>query len=417
MQENGLDRLRAMLYKTGMKRIYSEIIQEHLHGNRQMIFIAGPRQVGKTTVARHAQGELGCYVNWDNQADRKVILKGPDAIATHCDLAILREKRGIIVFDEIHKYAKWKSFLKGFFDAYGDQCKVIVTGSGRLDIYKKGGDSLSGRYFLYRMHPQSVAEILDPVLFETEIRQPSAIPPVNFETLLQYGGFPEPYLANNKRFYNRWKRLRLDLLFREELRDLTRIQEIGQVQVMARILQYQAGQLVNYSNLANEINVSVDTVRRWVATLESLYYCFSVRPWLRNIPKSLRKQPKIFLWDWSAIKNDGSKHENFVASHLLKAVHWWTDIGLGEYDLYYLRDKGKREVDFLVTRDDAPWFLVEVKTSGRQSLNKNLFYFQEKTEAQHAFQVVFDLEYIAQDCFSVIKPVIVPASTFLSQLV
>lgn len=106
-----------------------------------------------------------------------------------------------------------------------------------------------------------------------------------------------------------------------------------------------------------------------------------------------------------------------MASHLLKAVHWWTDIGLGEYDLYYLRDKGKREVDFLVTRDDAPWFLVEVKTSGRQSLNKNLFYFQEKTGAQHAFQVAFDLEYIAQDCFSVIKPVIVPATTFLSQLV
>ena len=161
MQENGLDRLRAMLYKTGMKRIYSEIIQEHLHGNRQMIFIAGPRQVGKTTVARHAQGERGCYVNWDNLADRKVILKGPDAMATHCDLALLREKRSIIVFDEIHKYAKWKSFLKGFFDVYGDQCRIIVTGNGRLDIYKKGGDSLSGRYFLYRMHPQSVAEILD----------------------------------------------------------------------------------------------------------------------------------------------------------------------------------------------------------------------------------------------------------------
>jgi len=121
-------------YKTAMKRIYSEIIQEHLHKNHQMIFIAGPRQVGKTTVARLAQGERGCYVNWDNLADRKILLKGPDAMATHCGLSLLREERGFIVFDEIHKYAKWKSFLKGFFDVYGDQYKIIVTGSGRLDV-------------------------------------------------------------------------------------------------------------------------------------------------------------------------------------------------------------------------------------------------------------------------------------------
>jgi len=417
MQENGLYGLGLILYKTGMKRIYSEIIEEHLHSNRQMIFIAGPRQVGKTTVARLVQGERGCYVNWDNLADRKILLKGPDAMATHCGLSLLREESVLIVFDEIHKYAKWKSFLKGFFDIYGDQCKILVTGSARLDVYKKGGDSLLGRYFLYRMHPQSVAEIFEPVLLETEIRKPGSIPQDKLDTLLQYSGFPEPYLANNRRFYNRWQRMRLDLLFREELRDLTRIQEVGQVQVLAKILQYQASQSVNYSNLANEINVSVDTVCRWIATLESLYYCFSVRPWFRNIPKSLRKQPKIFLWDWSGIKNDGARHENFVASHLLKAVHWWTDIGLGEYHLYYLRDKEKREVDFLVTRDDIPWFLVEVKTSGKQSLNKNLFYFQKKTGAQHAFQVAFDLEFIAQDCFSVKKPVIVPATTFLSQLV
>ena len=211
--------------------------------------------------------------------------------------------------------------------------------------------------------------------------------------------------------------MKLELMFREELRDLTRIQEIGQIEVMAEILLHQVGQPVNYSNLADDINVSVDTVRRWTSTLESLYYCFLIRPWFRNVPKSLRKQPKIYLWDWSSNSDKGARHENFVASHLLKAVHWWTDIGLGKYGLYYLRDKEKREVDFLVVKNEVPWFLVEVKTSTNKGINKDLYYFQNKTNTLHAFQIVFNSDFINRNCFNVKTPVRVPVKTFLSQLV
>jgi len=174
---------------------------------------------------------------------------------------------------------------------------------------------------------------------------------------------------------------------------------------------------MNYSSLAKNTQVSVDTARRWVSALESLYYCFTLRPWSVNVPKSLRKQPKVYLWDWSVIRDPGARRENLVAAHLLKAVHWWTDTGLGTYALFYLRDKAKREVDFLVTRDRRPWFMVEVKSSSATSISPSLHYFTETLGVSHAFQLTFDLEYQDVDCFSVRKPVIVSAESFLSQLV
>lgn len=402
-----------------MQRIYDKVLEEHVLHYRQMAFIAGPRQVGKTTTARNfsTKAEKTVYLNWDVLEHRRLVLQGTAAIAEECGFNRLSTGKTTVIFDEIHKYSKWKVLLKGFFDLYSDKAHIIVTGSGRLNIYKHGGDSLMGRYFLYRMHPLSVAELATPSLEEREIRPPKKITDKDFDALLTYGGFPEPFLAANKRFYNRWRRLRTDQLFREDLRDATRIQNIGQVEILAEYLVHQAGSLTNYSNLANAVNISVDTVRRWIATLESLYFCFSIRPWSANIPKSLRKQPKTYIWDWSLLSDKGARNENFIACHLLKAVHWWTDTGLGRYQLYFIRDKDKREVDFLVTRDEKPWFLVEVKTSGKTKLSRHLSTFQEKTGATHAMQVAMDLEYAAEDCFAVKQPVIVPAKTFLSQLV
>ena len=274
-----------------------------------------------------------------------------------------------------------------------------------------------GRYFPYRLHPLSVREVGAPDLTSEKIQNPHRITEEEFNNLLRYGGFPEPFLKSGTRFYNRWKRLRQQLLLREDLRDLTQIQGIDQIEILAEILKHQAGQLINYSRLANRIKVSVDTVRRWITMLRSLYYCFTVQPWTMNVPRSLLKQPKAYLWDWAIVDDEGAKIENFVASHLLKAVHWWTDNGFGDFNLYFIRDKEKREVDFLVTKNKEPWFITEVKSGHGKSLNKNLFYFQEKTGARHAFQISFALDYEDANCFSIMNPIIVPARTFLSQLV
>ncbi|MBI4026207.1 MAG: ATP-binding protein [Verrucomicrobia bacterium] len=381
-----------------------------------MAFVAGPRQVGKTTTCM-AVSEGGPYFNWDHSADRLLVAKGAEAVAEKAELHALREKPRRIVFDEIHKFARWKSFLKGFFDVYGKQCRCLVTGSSRLDLYKRGGDSLMGRYFLYRMHPLSLAEISSPDRSEVEVCPPRPPAKDALDHLLRFGGYPEPFLKGTQQFFNRWRRLRLEQFFREDLRDLSRIQEIGQIQILVQFLAAQVGQLVNYSNLAREISVSVDTIRRWIVTLESLYVCFNVRPWHHNVAKSLRKQPKVFLWDWTMAAEGGARRENLVASHLLKAVHFWTDTGLADCGLFYLRDKMKREVDFVVTRDGKPWFMVEVKSSEKASLNPNLFCFQKQTGAAHAFQVAFGMPFVARNCFEEKTPVRVPAETLLSQLV
>ena len=402
-----------------IKRIYTSVIKEHFKNHQQMIFLSGPRQAGKTTVSLMAKEFTSqfSYLNWDNLDHRKIVLEGVESVASFAGLDRLTLEEPIIVFDEIHKYSKWKTFLKGFFDTYKEKVKIIVTGSSRLDIYKKGGDSLMGRYFPYRLHQLSIAELQRVELSGKEINEPFQSKSNDFEKLLKNGGFPEPFIKNDPRFLNRWKTLRQEQLIREDIRDLSRIQELGQIEILAEILKHQSGQLTNYSSIAKKVNVSSDTIRRWIKTLQSFFYCFTVQPWSKNIPRSLIKEPKIYLWDWINVEEERSRVENLVASHLLKAVHFWTDCGFGKYDLWFIRDKEKREVDFLVSQDKKPLFLVEVKLSSKGGISKNLAYFQDKIKAKHAFQVVFDMDYIPRDCFKHLDPIIVPARTFITQLV
>jgi len=187
------------------------------------------------------------------------------------------------------------------------------------------------------------------------------------------------------------------------------------METLIQILSERSAQQLVYSNLAQEIGVAVDTVKRWTDLLERLHYGFVIRPWFANVAKSLRKEPKWFLRDWSGCGDDGSRSETFVACHLLKAVEGWTDLGFGKFELRYVRDKLKREVDFLVVRDRKPWFLVEVKMS-EKTLAPSLIHFQAQTKAVHAFQVVVNLPFELVDCFGAKRPVVVPAKTLLSQL-
>ena len=394
-------------------RIYDAVLADHLRENRQMVFFSGPRQVGKTTASRLA-GNV--YLDWDNRNHQTILLKGPEAIAEFCNLHIASPNPPVIVFDELHKFPRWKNLLKGFFDTYENDCRIVVTGSARMDVYRRGGDSLMGRYFPYRLHPLSVAELLHPEIQDGLIRKPEKLDHDEWDTLLTHGGFPEPFSLRNPRFTSRWRTQRNERLFKEDLRDLTRIQEFSLLEILARILADRSGEQLVFSNLASDIQVAPNTAKAWVSTLASTYYGFLVRPWFRNVSKALRKEPKWYLRDWSGINDPGAKAETLLACHLLKAVEYWTDTGRGQFELRYIRDKQKREVDFLVVRDEKPWFLVEAKQSDT-TLSPSLDYFQQQTGAEHAFQVVMDLPYTHVDCFERTTPVVVPAQTFLSQLI
>lgn len=402
-----------------MQRIYEAVILEHIRQYRQMLFLMGPRQVGKTTTTYQVgkKWKNFIYYNWDKDVDRAAILAGTTAIAQRAHLAHLTKKAPLLIFDEIHKFKNWKLFLKGLYDSYPHQAHILATGSAKLNVYRRGGDSLMGRYFPFRFHPLSVAEIVNPVLPRSELRPtPKKIKSTDFAKLWQFGGYPDPFINGTERFYNRWQTLRLEKLFREDIRDLTRVQELDQLQMMATLLQHQVGQNTTYDSLAKKVRVSSNTIRNWLTILKHLYYCFELRPWSKNITRSLLKEPKYYLWDWSLCENVGARAENFVAAHLLKAVHFWTDYGFGAYELYYLRDKEQREVDFLITKNQQPWLLVEVKHA-EQQLSPNLVYFQQQTQAPYAIQVNFSLPFVAKSCFAAQQPVVVPVTTFLSQLI
>jgi len=395
-------------------------LQDHFRDQRQMAFLSGPRQVGKTTIARHLCERLGTpdsYLNWDNQDHRAIILGGPERIVSRLDLDRLREHKAFCAFDELHKYRRWRDLVKGLFDQHENELSVLVTGSARLDVFKRGGDSLMGRYFPYTLHPVSVAEVVVADRNDLLDHSPRAIDADSWEALNRFGGFPEPFTRGEQRFWTRWRGLRTQQLFREDLRDLTRVQSIDQIEFLADTVRRQVGQLTSYTSLSNHARVSIDTVRRWLSILQALYYCFAIRPWHRNVPRALRKEPKLYLRDWSLVEDAGARAENLVAAALLKACDWWTETGRGEHALHFLRDKEKREVDFLVTREGEPWFLVEVKTSGRAPLSEALTHFQQRTGAAHAFQVAMDLPFVERDCFEVTRPTIVPARTLLAQLV
>ena len=395
-------------------RIYGTVMEAHLKDYRQMVFISGPRQVGKTTIS---ESLASVYLSWDDEDVRKAIQSGQRTLAAKYGIDKPNQSRRVVVFDEIHKYSRWKQFLKGFYDIYGKSWRIIATGSARMDVYKKGGDSMMGRYFPYRMHPFSVAELIDTSLpGDGLIRKPRMLADEEWNALVRFGGFPDPFVNRDPRFSRRWNSLRFEQLTKIDMRDLTRIGELDQLAALAEILGGRSGEQLVYKSLGCDLGIDEKTVKKWIKALRYLYFGFEVRPWFKNVENSIRKMPKWYMRDWANVADSGKRAETLVACHLLKAVEGWTDLGYGDFSIGYLRDKSRREVDFVVVRDGEPWFLVEVKKS-EESLSDALGFFQRRLGAKHAFQVVLDADYEDLDCFANSVPVVVPARTFLSQLV
>ena len=394
-------------------RVYDQVLREHLRQHRQMIFLSGPRQVGKTTSAKAVAAH---YLNADVLEDRRDILAGPRHLAARLGLDQLRKAKTVVALDEIHKLGTWKRILKGFFDLYEDRASLLVTGSARLEVFKKGGDSLMGRYLPYRMHPFSLGELLDPGVPAGLWRRPRPVPASTWEDLQRLGGFPEPLLKGNAAFATAWRRLRSERLLKEDLRDLSGLRDLSHVELLAQALAANSGKPVIYATLSRDLGAGLENLRRWVATLTSLHYGFLVRPWFKSVRSSLRKEPKWYLRDWSGINDPGARAETLVANALLKTAELFHDLGRGDFALHYLRDKQKREVDFLMVKDGKPWLMVEVK-AGQEGLSPALRYFADALKPAHALQANFGTKHVEADCFAAKGPMVVPATSLLAQLV
>ncbi len=359
-----------------------------------MAFVSGPRQAGKTTLVRHLlelTAQAGNYFNWDVESHRKAILRHPEGF---WDAAGATRAR--IALDEIHKYPRWKRFLKGLYDAAGARTDILVTGSGRLDVYQRGGDSLLGRYGLYRLHPFTLGEMLAPdratVRAPEELWRlaaPGAPPPGAEQALAQLErltGFPEPLFSGSESRLRRWRRARHHLVIREDLRDLTRIRDIGLVEALAALLPERVGAPLSLNALSEDLGVAVGAGRAWVGARGRRYYLFEIRPYAGRLARALRREAKVYLFDFSEIADPGARFENLVALHLLKLRDAWNDWGLGDFELHYVRDKEKREVDFLLTESRRPYLLLEAKLSA-QDVSPSLLYFQERLKPAYTVQL------------------------------
>lgn len=351
-----------------MKPRYLEPVIEALtFSDHKMAFVSGARQCGKTTLARMMlKKRSGVYRNWDDVPFRRQWVKDPKQTLP----VVSAGSPQMVVFDELHKAKGWKSALKGVYDTLSDPIDILVTGSARLNVYRKGSDSLLGRYHHYRLHPFSLGELRevpaprpDAVMAAWVHGLPEATRPArsSLEALLRYGPFPEPFLAQDERKARLWRRNRLERVIREDLRDLSRIPELSQVEMLAALIPERVGSPLSVASLRDLLEVSHPTVKRWLAYLKELYYVFEVKPYTTNIARSIRKEGKFYMWDSSEVPDEGARFENLVALHLLKACHLWTDSGEGAFELHYLRNKEGMEIDFLITRDGKPWLPVEAK--------------------------------------------------------
>jgi hypothetical protein len=362
------------------ERYLTKFVIEDL--KKKMVFVGGPRQVGKTTLAieliAKRFGRSG-YFNWDSRIDRRKIMQ-----------SIWPGDADLIILDEIHKYKKWKSFVKGEYDTLKEKYRFLITGSARLDIYRKGGDSMLGRYHYYRLHPFTLAEAAGrtsmPEVMK-EIPIPSKSEREIFKALNKFGGFPEPFIKQNSRVLRRWHNEKTERLFREDIRDIEPVRDIVSMQLLGDILPDRTGSLLSINSLREDLEVSHRAVSNWLNILESFYYCFRLYPYVGKNFRSLKKEAKLYLWDWSEINDEAIRFENCVASHLLKLTHFLQDYEGYKANLYFLRSAEKKEVDFLLTIDEKPWFAIEAKMNDT-NVSSSLYYFKEKLQIPFCYQVI-----------------------------
>ena len=352
-----------------MERYLEKDIRKDL--KQKIVLLSGPRQVGKTTLSLQLTPSHA-YLNYDATSDRRIIH------AEEWDRDVQ-----LVIFDELHKMKKWKSWIKGVYDTEENSPSILVTGSARLDTYKKGGESLAGRFFPYRLHPLTVKEICQYLDEKSETA---------LDKLLKLGGFPEPYLKNNETFAKRFRRIHTDTIIREDLLDLERVRDIKSIEILIDLLRARVGGTTSYSSLADDLQVSIHTVKHWLQILENLYVIFPVRPYHKNIARSLLKESKYYLYDTGAIEGGlGAKLENTVACALLRELHFVEDTTGSKVALHYLRDKEKHEVDFLVVIDNKPVTMIEVKASD-DSFAPSLFRFHGFLKGTKPLQIVYNLK-------------------------
>lgn len=338
--------------------------------NKKIVFIVGPRQVGKTWLALEVGKRFDntTYLNYDSFEDRQIIKDESWHRATE-----------LLILDELHKMPGWKNYLKGLFDTKPDNLKILITGSARLDTFRQTGDSLAGRFFTHRLLPFSLSELKeDPISND-------------IEGFIKRGSFPEPFLAEDEIDAKRWRNQYIDGLIWTDILDFEKIHDFRKMQMVFELLRRGVGSPVSYASIARDVNSSPTTIIKYVQILEALYIIFRITPYSRNIARSVLKEPKIYFFDNGlVVGDDGAAFENFVALSLLKHVFGEIDYEGEDFELKYLRTKDGKEVDFCLANNDRVVEVIEAKTRD-PNISQNLKYFCSKYDLK-GIQVVKELK-------------------------
>ncbi len=369
-----------------MERYLKRPIIEDL--KKKMVFIGGPRQVGKTTLSFSIAPKNYKYLNWDIVVDREFILKQN----------FPTEK--FIIYDEIHKFPKWRNYIKGLYDKFKSTKKILITGSARLDYYRYSGDSLQGRYHYYRLHPLSVKEL--------KINNTSDI-----KSLLKLGGFPEPFLSGSEREAKRWMREYRSRAIYEEVSSLEFTQNLSQMELLLMRLPELVGSPLSINSLRHQLQLSHKTVAKWLDIFERMYFIYRLAPYNSNKLRSVKKEMKHYHYNWAEVLKEGARFENLMASHLLKWVHYQQDYNGENIELSYFRDTDKREIDFIIVKGNNPIYAIECKLKEKE-ISPHLKYFKNKFPHVECFQVHLEnkSEYISKEEIKVIN-----CKNFLNQFI
>ena len=341
---------------------------------QKIVILSGPRQCGKTTFAKTLKDKMD-YLNYDNYEDRSQILKNN-----------WNRTKDLIVFDELHKMPKWKSWLKGIYDKEGIKPNILVTGSAQLDIFKRAGDSLAGRHYYYHLHPFDIKELTESGYRDN--------PEQILKKIMNVGGFPEPFLNGDEKEYRRWRQGHLDLIIKQDLLDFELIKDMNSIQLLVEQMRSRVGSGVSINSLAIDLNKDPKTIQRWLSILENLFVVFKLTPYAKDISRSLKKEPKYYFYDCAMVDGDeGVKLENAIACALLKETHRLLDVEGIASKLYYLKVKGGREIDFLILPEDKKMqpVMLESKWSDSEA-SANFKLFESSFKKPKKIQLVQNLK-------------------------
>lgn len=343
-----------------MKRYLEQQVKNDL--KQKMVFLGGPRQVGKTTLAQLISPKKA-YLNWDFASDREKILNST------------LPNTKIWVFDEIHKYRKWRNFLKGLYDVHKDQVQILVTGSARLDLYRREGDSLQGRYHYLRLHPITIDEL--------KVYNKKTI-----QDLFELGGFPEPFLRGNQIDAKRWSNQYRERILRDDIASIEVLQDIGTAEKCLLRLPELVSSTLSVNSLREDLQVDFKTVQRWLEIFENFYAIFRLTTFGSSQIKASIKAQKHYHFDWTLVKDKGARFENLIALHLLKWSHYFYDVYGRHLSIKFYKDREQREVDFVITEDDNPLIFIECKLANKE-IGPALKYLCHKFPTSKFYQITY----------------------------